>query len=105
MNARAAALVGDGRKPFKVNQLYLLRGKDHIRMRRSACRGHRCAGQDREIAFDSVLHDSHDEDHIHIRADSRLPTPIYGIAIEATKRGDEQRLWEILQKLASRIPA
>jgi len=56
-----------------------------------------------ELVFDSVLHDSHDEDHIHIRP-LELPAPIYGIAIEATKRGDEQRVWEILQKLASEDP-
>jgi hypothetical protein len=38
-----------------------------------------------EVAYDSVLHDSHDEDHIRIRP-LALPKPIYGIAIEATKR-------------------
>jgi len=95
--------VGDGRKPFKVNQLYLLRGKDHIPV--DACVPGDVAAMAKveEIAFDSVLHDSHDEDHIHIRP-LELPAPIYGIAIEATKRGDEQRLWEILQKLASEDP-
>jgi elongation factor G len=30
--------------------------------------------------------------------------PIYGLAIEPAKRGDEQRLWEIMQKLASEDP-
>src|SRR5262249_26273774 len=56
-----------------------------------------------EINYDCVLHDSHDEDHIHIRP-LDFPAPIYGIAIEASKRGDEQRLWEILQKLAAEDP-
>jgi elongation factor G len=95
--------VGDGRKPFKVNQLYLLRGKDHIPV--DACVPGDVAAMAKveEISFDSVLHDSHDEDHIHIRP-LELPAPIYGIAIEAAKRGDEQRLWEILQKLASEDP-
>ena len=95
--------VGDGRKPFKVNQLYLLRGKDHIPV--DACVPGDVAAMAKveEIVFDSVLHDSHDEDHIHIRP-LELPAPIYGIAIEAAKRGDEQRLWEILQKLASEDP-
>src|SRR6185312_15872845 len=95
--------VGDGRKPFKVNQLYLLRGKDHIPV--DACVPGDVAAMAKveEISFDSVLHDSHDEDHIHIRP-LEFPAPIYGIAIEATKRGDEQRLWEILQKLSAEDP-
>jgi len=56
-----------------------------------------------EINYDCVLHESHDEDHIHLRP-LEFPAPIYGIAIEASKRGDEQRLWEILQKLAAEDP-
>jgi len=95
--------VGDGRKPFKVNQLYLLRGKDHIPVDACVPGDIAALAKVEEVAFDSVLHDSHDEDHIHIRP-LELPAPIYGIAIEATKRGDEQRLWEILQKLASEDP-
>ncbi|HYL17560.1 MAG TPA: elongation factor G [Burkholderiales bacterium] len=95
--------VGDGRKPFKVNQLYLLRGKDHVPVDVCVPGDVAAMAKVEEIAFDSVLHDSHDEDHIHIRP-LELPAPIYGIAIEAAKRGDEQRLWEILQKLASEDP-
>jgi elongation factor G len=95
--------VGDGRKPFKVNQLYLLRGKDHIPVEACVPGDVAAMAKVEEIGFDSVLHDSHDEDHIHIRP-LELPAPIYGIAIEAAKRGDEQRLWEILQKLASEDP-
>jgi elongation factor G len=56
-----------------------------------------------EIAFDSVLHDSHDEDHIHL-VPIEFPTPIFGLAIEPTKRGDEQRLWEIMHKLSAEDP-
>ena len=56
---------------------------------RSTCRWTRCVPGDigavakiEEIAFDSVLHDSHDEDHIHLRP-LEFPAPIYGLAIEA----------------------
>ncbi|HTS54568.1 MAG TPA: elongation factor G [Burkholderiales bacterium] len=95
--------VADSRKPFKVNQLYLLRGKDHIATDACVPGDIGALAKVEEIGFDSVLHDSHDEDHIHIRP-LELPAPIYGVAIEAIKRGDEQRLWEILQKLASEDP-
>jgi len=33
-----------------------------------------------------------------------LPTPIFGLAIEPKKRGDEQLMWEILQKLTAEDP-
>jgi translation elongation factor EF-G len=33
-----------------------------------------------------------------------FPDPIFGLAIETTKRGDEQRLWDILEKLAAEDP-
>ncbi len=95
--------IGDARKPFKVGQLYLVRGKEHIPI--DACGPGEIGAIAKidEIVFDSVLHDSHDEDHIHI-APLEFPAPIYGIAIEAGKRGDEQRMWEILQKLSAEDP-
>jgi elongation factor G len=95
--------IGDGRKPFKVGQLFLLRGKDHIPVDACVPGDIGAVAKVEEISYDCVLHDSHDEDHIHIRP-LEFPAPIYGIAIEATKRGDEQRLWEILQKLAAEDP-
>ncbi len=95
--------IGDGRKPFKVGQLYLLRGKEHISVDACGPGDIGAVAKVEEINFDCVLHDSHDEDHIHIRP-LEFPAPIYGIAIEAAKRGDEQRLWEILQKLAAEDP-
>ena len=43
-----------------------------------------------EIEFDCVLHDSHDEDHIHLKA-LEFPLPMAGLAVETKKKGDEQR--------------
>jgi elongation factor G len=95
--------VGDGRKPFKVGQLLMLRGKEHISVDRLLPGDIGAVAKVDEIVFDSVLHDSHDEDQIHL-VPVDFPTPIYGLAIEPAKRGDEQRLWEILQKLAAEDP-
>jgi len=95
--------VGDGRKPFKVGQLYMLRGKEHVSVDRCLPGDIGAVAKVEEIAFDSVLHDSHDEDHIHL-VPIEFPRPIFGLAIEATKRGDEQRLWEIMHKLAAEDP-
>jgi len=95
--------IGDGRKPFKVGHLFLLQGKDHVEVQQGVP-GDICAvAKVDEIHFDAVLHDAAEDDHIHLKP-IRLPTPIYGQAIETKKRGDEQRLWEVLAKLTAEDP-
>jgi len=95
--------VGDGRKPFKVGQLLMLRGKETVPVDRALPGDIAAVAKIDEIVFDAVLHDSHEEDHIHL-APLEFPAPIFGLAIEPAKRGDEQRLWEIMQKLAAEDP-
>ncbi|MCG6873740.1 MAG: elongation factor G [Betaproteobacteria bacterium] len=95
--------IGDGRKPFKVGHLFMVKGKDLVEVP-DGVPGDICAvAKVDEIQFDSVLHDSHDEDHIHLRP-LEFPDPIFGLAIETTKRGDEQRLWDVLDKLSAEDP-
>lgn len=50
-----------------------------------------------------MLHDSHDEDHIHL-VPLEFPRPMAGLAVETKKKGDEQRLFDILNKLAIEDP-
>ena len=90
--------IGDGRKPFKVGHLLLLQGKEHVEVARCVP-GDICAvAKIDEIFFDAVLHDAAEDDHIHLRA-SEYPAPIFGLAIELQKRGEEQRLSDVLHKL------
>src|SRR5471030_1850197 len=67
--------IGDARQPFKVAQ----------------------------IVFDAVLHDAPEDGNIHLTP-LDFPTSIYGLAIEPARPGNEQRLWEILQKLTAEDP-
>jgi len=95
--------IGDGRKPFKVGHLFMVKGKDLVEVPDGGP-GDICAvAKVDDIQFDAVLHDSHDEDHIHLRP-LEFPDPIFGLAIEPTKRGDEQRLWDVLEKLSAEDP-
>jgi elongation factor G len=50
-----------------------------------------------------VLHDSHDEDNIHLKP-LEFPKPMQGLAVETQKKGDEQRLFDILRKLEMEDP-
>ena len=95
--------VGDGRKPFKVNHLYLLQGKQHVEVAR-AVPGDLCAiAKVDELHFDAVLHDAAEDDHIHLKP-LPFPVPVHGLAIAPRRRGDEQRLWEILGRLVEEDP-
>ncbi len=94
--------VGDGRKPFKVGHLFKLQGKQQVEVD-SAIPGDICAvAKVDALHFDAVLHDSHDEDHIHLKP-LDFPAPMYGLAILG-KQGEEQKLGTALQKLDMEDP-
>jgi len=95
--------VGDGRRPFKVGHLFMLQGKEHVEVNR-AYPGDICAvAKVDEVHFDAVLHDAAEDDHIHLKA-LDFPVPVHGLAIEPKRRGDEQRLWDLVQKLVDEDP-
>ncbi len=95
--------IGDGRKPFKVGHLFMLQGKEHVEVPRGLP-GDICAvAKVDEMHFDAVLHDAAEDDHLHL-APLPFPVPVHGVAIEPKRRGDEQRMWEILQKLVDEDP-
>jgi len=95
--------VGDGKKPFKVGHLYQLQGKDYIEVDELLPGDLGAIAKVEEIEFDAVLHDSHDEDHIHLKP-LEFPKPMQGLAVETQKKGDEQRLFDILRKLETEDP-
>jgi elongation factor G len=95
--------IGDGRKPFKVGHLFMLQGKEHVEIVRGVP-GDICAvAKVDEMHFDAVLHDAAEDDHLHLKP-LDFPVPVHGLAIEPKRRGDEQRMWEILQKLVDEDP-
>ncbi|WP_447755104.1 elongation factor G [Pseudomonas nicosulfuronedens] len=95
--------AGDGRKPFKVGHLLRLQGKKHEEAPWLIPGDFGALNKVDELEYGVVLHDSHDEDHIHLKP-LEFPTPMQGLAIEASRRGDEQRLAEILQRLQAEDP-
>ncbi len=95
--------AGDAKRPFKVAHLYQLQGKATVEVDELLPGDIGAVAKIDEIEFDSVLHDSHDEDHIHL-VPLEFPKPMAGLAVETKKKGDEQRLFEILAKLASEDP-
>ena len=95
--------IGDGRKPFKVGHLFMLQGKEHVEVQRAVPGDIVAVAKVDEIHFDAVLHDAAEDDHIHLKP-LPFPIPVHGLAIEPKRRGDEQRMWEILTKLVDEDP-
>ena len=95
--------VGDGRKPVKVGHVYLQQGMNHVEVP-SAGPGDICAvAKIDELHFDAVLHDAAEDDHIHLKP-LPFPVPVHGVAISPKRRGDEQRMWDIVGKLVAEDP-
>ena len=90
--------IGDSRKPFKVGHLFKLQGKEHVELQQGIP-GDICAvAKVEDIHYDDILHDSHDEDSYHLKP-LNFPQPMFGLAIEAKTRGQEQRLSMAMHKL------
>jgi elongation factor G len=95
--------VGEARKPIKVNSLSCPFGKE-MRDRQKAVPGDIMMLTKVEgVQYDAVLHDSHEEDQIHLRK-LPLPTPMVGISVAPKTRGDEQKVAEVLGRLTESDP-
>jgi elongation factor G len=103
VKAGAQLLVGDARKPVKFAHIYQLQGKEHIEIAQAVPGDIAAVAKIDELFFDAVLHDSHDEDHHHLKSVT-FPPAMLGLAIRTEKRGDEQKLSEGLHRLMAEDP-
>ncbi|MEP7274709.1 MAG: elongation factor G [Betaproteobacteria bacterium] len=95
--------VGEGRKSFKVGHLFMLQGGKYVEIDSAVPGDIAAVAKVDDITFDSVLHDSHEEDHIHMRP-LEFPVPMHGFAITPKRRGDEQRISDVLHKMTAEDP-
>jgi elongation factor G len=95
--------IDDGKKPFKVGHLFRIHGKDHIEIESAVAGDIAAVAKIDEIHFDAVLHDSHDEDQIHLKP-LEFPQPMFGLAIEPAHKGQEQKLANALARLGEEDP-
>lgn len=96
--------VGDARKPIKVNQLLKINGVTHTKIDEGLT-GDICAiPRVDAVHYDAVLHDSHDEDHFHLKS-IELPRPMYGLAIKPPSDSDAQKTSDILHTIEAEDPS
>ena len=96
--------VGDARKPFKASQLLKVNGETHTQAE-VGVPGDICAvPRVDEAHYDAVLHDSHDEDHFHLKP-VKLPRPMFGLAIRPKHDNDAQKTSDALQVAEAEDPS
>ncbi len=95
--------LGESKKAFKVGHLYKLQGKQHVEVNKAVPGDLVAIAKVDAVHFDCVLHDSHDEDLLHLKP-LPFPEPLFGLAISTPKRGDEQKLADALSKLCEEDP-
>ena len=104
INVGGSLFVGDARKPIKVNQLLKLNGATHSKIEEGLT-GDICAiPRVDAVHYDAVLHDSHDEDHFHLKSID-LPRPMYGLAIKPPRDSDAQKTSDALHVIEAEDPS
>jgi elongation factor G len=104
INAGNQLFVGDARKPFKATQLLKVNGETHSKVE-TAVPGDICAvPRVDEAHYGAVLHDSHDEDHFHLKP-IQLPRPMFGLAIRPQNDADAQKTSDALQVAEAEDPS
>jgi elongation factor G len=95
--------VGDAKRAFKVGHPYRLQGKEYVEVDALFPGEIGAIAKVDEIEFDCVLHDSHDENQLHLKP-LDFPEPMQGLAVETQRKADEQRLFDVLHKLEIEDP-
>jgi elongation factor G len=95
--------AGDGRKAFKPGHLWLLRGKQQIPLD-EAVPGDICAiAKVEEIRYDHILHDAAEDSQIHAHP-LEFPSSVFGLTLLPKRRGDEQKLSDVLHRFTDEDP-
>ncbi|QOJ32481.1 MAG: elongation factor G [Gammaproteobacteria bacterium] len=96
--------IGDRRKGFKVTHLLRLQGSQAMEIPQAVPGDIAAVSKIDDLAFDVVLHASHDEDQFHLRP-TLLPAPMHGLAIEPARRGAEKKLADALHRITAEDPS
>ncbi|MCA0759695.1 elongation factor G [Vibrio vulnificus] len=104
INAGSQLYVGESNKAFKVGHLYQLQGKQRTEISRALAGDFCVLAKVDELEFDSIVHDSHDEDDVSLKT-LHFPQSMYSLSLKPTKRGDEQKLGEVLNRIVSEDPS
>lgn len=96
--------IGGSNKSFKVGHLYQLQGKDRHEIHKALAGDFCVLAKVDELEFDSIVHDSHAEDDVQLKT-LNFPNSMYSVSLKAKKRGDEQKLGDVINRIISEDPS
>lgn len=67
INAGSQLYIGESNKAFKVGHLYQLQGKDRTEIPRALAGDFCVLAKVDDLEFDSIVHDSHEEDGVQLK--------------------------------------
>ena len=94
--------VGDHRKPTKIAHVHSVQGKDHSEIDCAIAGDIAAALKVEELDLGEVLQ-SQPNGKLKLQSE-KYPEPMFGLAVESKKRGDEQKVSDALHKLKSEDP-
>ncbi len=103
VKAKGEVLIGDQKKPLRVGHLIKRQGKESVEVEAIGPGDIGAISKLEELAYDAVLHTSHDQDSVHLKP-LPLPKPMYGLAIELKNHADETKFSAAIQKLTAEDP-
>lgn len=104
MDGDTSFYINDGRKPLKAGHVYKIQGKNRHEVKQVTA-GEICAlAKIDDLSYNDIIYQNTQAKSFYIKA-PKLPPPMYGLAIKASRRGDEQKLSETLRKLSSEDPS
>ncbi|CAG0968956.1 Elongation factor G [Phycisphaerales bacterium] len=103
VKSKGELFIDDQKKGFRVGHLFILQGKEHVEVHEIGPGAIAAAAKIEELKFNSVLHDSHDLDSVHLRP-LPLPKPMFGLAVELKNHADEAKFSNVSHRLMAEDP-
>ena len=104
VNVGDSLYLDDQRKAVKAAHLYALQGAESEEVQSVGPGGIAALSKINELYYGGVLHAVHAHDRLKFK-DAPLPTPMHGVVLELTRRGDEKKLSDALAKLTAEDPS
>lgn len=95
--------VDESKKPFKITRPMMMQGKDGLEVDEMNPGNIGAVAKVDDIVYGSVLHDASIEGGLYMKK-LNFPKPMFGLAVRPARRGDEGRMSEVLEKMASEDP-
>jgi elongation factor G len=103
MKAGDQLLIGDGKRPIRLNHLFQTQGKQRTGVKEIVAGDMGAIAKVEDLHLSDVLHDDHALDHVHHKA-LPYPTPLHALAVVPKTRGDEDKIAEVLARIREEDP-